>query len=228
MAVALTISESLDGAAVADSLEGGGTGVDLGNVTNGSYAPVVNQTNNEGAQNLYVRHDATIDPITDLKCFMQTYGAGTGATYGGADSAANDFTTMTGYGNTSGSSKNNQDGNSAGLWMDANAQVATVSQFDFATNGQGQGGDDTVFIFGDNGTDGIDLASAFLIPGEAMVYDNTGETAASAPVDGEVGVSGDTAKGDNARLKYRAYLPDSALSGGIIQFEIVFSYSFTA
>ena len=32
MAVLLTVSEALDGAAVSDSLAGGGTGVDLGSV----------------------------------------------------------------------------------------------------------------------------------------------------------------------------------------------------
>ena len=43
MAVTLTVSESIDGAAVSDALSGGGTGVDLGSVINGSFTPVTDK-----------------------------------------------------------------------------------------------------------------------------------------------------------------------------------------
>jgi hypothetical protein len=83
MAVLLTISETLDGAAVADALAGGGTGVDFGSVVDDQFAPLIDKTLNTGAKTLYISHDATIDPITDVKTFIQEYGVGTGFTYSG-------------------------------------------------------------------------------------------------------------------------------------------------
>ncbi|MGL6123477.1 MAG: hypothetical protein ACRC1W_10755, partial [Shewanella sp.] len=156
MAVTLTISESIDGAAISDSLAGGGTGVDLGSVSNSSYAPVTDRSANTGAQNLYIRHDATIDPITNFKIYLDSYTA-TGFTYGGAVSAASDYASIKTMGQGSGSSKNNNDGLSAGIWMDMDADASTANQFDQATFPS------LVKIFGDAGTDGIDLASAFTL-----------------------------------------------------------------
>ena len=221
MTVALTISETLNGSAVSDSLAGGGTGVDLGAVTNNSYAPLINKTNNQGQQDLYVRHDAVNNQITEVGTFIQTYGVGTGFSYGGGDSAAGDFTTLSNFGNTSGSSKNNADGLSSGLWIDMDWDSNDTTRFDqlnFPT---------VVKIYGDGGTDGIDLASAFVAREEGMVYDSAGETAASAPVSGEIGKSGDTVLGDNFHAKLRIYLPAAATTGGILQWEWVVKYSFT-
>lgn len=226
MAVTLTISETLDGAAISDSLAGGGSGVDLGSVTNGQYAPIGVQANNEGAQTLYIRHDATIDPITDVKTFLQQYGTGTGFTYGGADTAADDYTTLLNEGNASGSSKNNLDGNSSGIWIDMDADASTTNQFDQAAFPA------LVKIYGDNGGaasgDGIDLASAFTMVGDAMVIDSGGETLATNPVDGQIGKDGDLVLGDNAKIKLRSYLRGNFAQGGILQYELVVSYSFTA
>lgn len=238
MAVLLTISETLDGAAVSDSLAGGGTGVDLGSVVNGQFAPITDKPTNVGAQNLYISHDAVIDPITDVKTFMQTYGVGTGFTYGGADSAANDFTTLKNQANASGNSKNNGDGNSGGLWIDMDADVTTVNQFDFATNGfygwdgasftGSQGGNDSVAKYGDGLTDGIDLLSGFPMRASAMVYNAPGETVASAPVEGKIGKAADTVLGDAAHVRLRMYLRSDFADGGIVQWEWVTSYSHTA
>ena len=222
MAVLLTVSETLDGSAVADSLAGGGTGLDLGSVVNGSYAPVVSKAANTGAQNVFIRHDATIDPITDVKTFIQQYGVGTGFTYGGADTAANDYAAIKSLGNGSGSSKNNADGLSGGLWVDQDWDASTANQFDQASFPA------AVKIYGDNVTDGTDLATAFTIPNTCQVYDAPGETAASAPQAGKIGKNNDTALGDNAHLKLRIYLTQAYSQGGIYQFEWVISYSFTA
>ena len=104
MAVTLTISETLTGSGLADSLSGGGTGLDLGQVINGQYTPVVDQPTNDGVQNIYLSHDAVIDPITDVKFYVQQYGVGTGFSYGGANSAAADITKLLNMGNTSSSS----------------------------------------------------------------------------------------------------------------------------
>jgi hypothetical protein len=238
----------LDGAAVADALATPGplnTGVDFGSVVNGSYAPVSVKADNTGRKNLFVRHNAVVDPITGCKTYIQTYGTGTGYGYAGADSAANDFNNkLKALGNASGGSKNNADGFSGGLWVDMNAiltDVAASTQFDFDTNGYdsvglSQGGNDTVRIYGDNLVDGISLASAFNIHSKAMVIDSnqslggdaTNGYVPTAPVTGTIGKNGDTAKGDNAHLKLRIYVRSDTVDGGIVQWEYVISYSYTA
>lgn len=223
MTVSLTISESLSGSALSDSLAGGGTGLDLGSVVNGAFAPISDKATNVGRQDLFIRHNATIDPITNVKFYLGEYGAITGYTYGGARTAATDLTSIFTLGNASGSSKNNADGLSGGIWIDQRWNASTSAQFDKATYPS------KVEIFGDNGTDGKDLASAFTLLTDAMVYDNTGvETAATTPVAGEIGKSGDTVLGDQAHIRTRVYLPQSHAEGGIYQFEFCIAYSFTA
>jgi len=233
MAVALTVSETLDGAAVSDSLAGGGTGVDLGSVVTSSFAPLVDKPTNDGRQNIFIRHNGT-EKITSVKTFMQTFGTGTGFTYGGADSAANDFTTMKNLANASGSSKNNNDGLSGGLWIDMDTDVTTTNQFDFATNGPASG-TDTVRIYGDGLTDGVDVASAFTMVDDAMVIDSdqsnggdgTNGFIPNGPVDGEIGDNGDTTLGDNAHVGLRIFVRSDTTNGGIVQWEWVIAYSFT-
>lgn len=248
MAVVLTVSETLDGSAVGDALATPGpanTGVDFGSVVNGSYAPVSSQTNNTGRKNLFIRHNAVVDPITSVKTYVQQYGTGTGFGYAGADSAANDFNNkIKALGNASGESKNNADGLSGGLWIDMNAILLDTSgstQFDFATNGidsvgGSQGGDDTVRIYGDNLVDGISLSSAFNMHTKAMVIDTnqslggdaTNGYVPTAPVTGVIGKNGDTAKGDNAHTKLRIYVRSDTVDGGIVQWEWVIAFSYTA
>jgi hypothetical protein len=222
LAVLLTVSETLNGSAIADSLEGGGTGIDLGAVVNNQYAPFIDKTANTGAQTLYIRHDAVDFPITDVGFFIQEYGVGTGFTYGGADTAANDIATLIALGTASGSSKNNADGLSGGLWIDMDSDVSTTNQFDHA------GFPAVVKIFGDAGTDGISIASAFALQTAAMVYAAPAETQASAPVTGQIGKANDTVLGDNAKIKLRIYLPNSFTDGGYVQCEMVVKYSFTS
>jgi hypothetical protein len=156
---------------------------------------------------------------------------------------------MKNQGNTSGGSKNNADGNSGGIWIDMNAVLTDVvasSQFDWATNGfygwngttftGSQGGDDTVAIYGDGLTDGIDLDSAFPMRSKAMVAtsdqslggDGVNGYVPTAPVEGQIGPSGDTALGSEAHTKLRVYARSDLTQGGVIQFEWVIAYSFTA
>lgn len=222
MAVSLTVSESINGTAVADSLAGGGSGVDMGSCVNSSFCPVTDKSLNQGEKSLYIRHDAVNNPITDVKFFIQQYGVGTGFTYGGAQSAATDYATMQSLGQASGSSKNNADGNSGGLWIDMDWDSNDTTRFDQASFPS------IVKIHGDGGTDGIDLASAFGLITNAMVYDAPGETAATAPVAGQIGISTDTALGTRAHINLRLYLPSTHPDGGIIQFEWVIAYSFTS
>jgi hypothetical protein len=223
MAVSLIISETLGGTALSDSLSGGGTGLDLGSVVNNSYAPLTDKNANTGAQSLFVRHNATIDPITSLKVYLAQYGAFTAYTYGGARTAAADYTALKALGQASGTSKNNADGLSGGLWLEMDSDVATASMFDVATRPS------LVKIFGKSGTEGIDLASAFTVKADSMVYNNTGaEVVATAPVDGTIGKEGDTVLGDNAKLRLRIYLPNAYAEGGVFQAEAVFVFSYTA
>jgi hypothetical protein len=223
MAVSLTISETLNGTQLSDALSGGGTGLDLGSCANGSFAPVSDKVNNIGRQDIFIRHNAVTDPITSVKFYVGQYGVLTGFTYGGQRTAADDFSALVALGNASGSSKNNADGLSGGLWIDQRWNASDATQFDKATYPT------KVFIFGDSGTDGVDLASAFGLITDASVYNNAGtEVAATTPVAGKIGKSGDSVLGDRAHLRMRIYLPTAQTEGGIYQFEFVTAYTYTA
>ena len=217
MAVSLIISTVINGTQVADSLSGGGSGYDFGPTTNGSYSNVVDQPSNTGATTLYIRHDAVIDPITDVKFFIAEYSQ----TYGGANSPSSDFNTLVNLGNASGNSKNNADGNSGGLWADQDFDATTVNQFDIVNF------PNLVNIYG-SGSQGIDVDSAFQMRAESATYDNAGEQIPSAPQDGQIGIAGDTVLGDNSKQKLRLYLPQDFPDGGIHQWDWVISYAFTA
>ncbi len=228
MSVLLTVSETINGAAYSDALQGGGTGIDLGSCINGQYAPLINQTANTGHQDIFVRHDATIDPITDLKSFLQTYGVGTGFTYGGADSAANDFTTVLDQGDASASAvPNNADGLAGGVHIDMDWQVSTANQF-AASRLAAQHR-----IYGANGGaasgEARNLGSAFNAHVDAMSYNNAGtEVDATTPVTGKVGKSGDTTLGDRFHTRMRYFLRTDEVDGGYLQWEWVLAYSYTA
>lgn len=222
MSVSLTVSETLDGAEISDSLAGGGTGSDFGQCINGQYTPITSKAGNTGWQDIYISHNAVTDPITSLKAYIQAYGTDTGFTYGGANSAALDYTKLVTIGAASGGSKNNADGLSSGVWMEMQANVSTANAFDQA------GRPTYVKIFGDNSTDGIDLASAITISSAAMVYNAAGEQTATTPVAGSVGKAGDTVLGDAAHLRYRLYLKDAEVDGGLLQWEIAYSFAYTS
>lgn len=221
MTVLLTVSETLNGAAVNDSLAGGGSGVDLGSVVNDSYAPVIDKSANTGKQDLYIKADNVIDPITDVKFFIQEYGVGTGFTYGGAKTASEDYTQIKLFGSASGTSKNNADHVSGGFWMDMKFDSGSANQFD--THGAG-----LTVIFGKSDL-GISLETAYGLKKEALVkIGSVPEAAPSAPVDGQIGVLGDATLGDSCHLKFRIYVPKTYDDGGIVQWELVTAYSFTA
>jgi hypothetical protein len=228
MSVLLTVSETINGTAYNDALQGGGTGIDLGSCINGQYAPIITQSANTGHQDIFVRHNATIDPITDLKSFIQTYGVGTGFTYGGADSAANDFTTVLDQGDASASAvPNNNDGLAGGVHIEMDWQVSTVNQFAAARIGSQHR------IYGANGGaasgEGRNLASAFTAHIDGMSYNNAGtEVDATTPVAGKVGKTGDTVLGDRFHAKMRYFLRTDEVDGGFLQWEWVLAYSYTA
>ena len=228
MAVTLTISETLTGSGLADALSGGGTGLDLGQVINGQFSPITDQPTNDGAQEIYLSHNAVVDPITEVKTYVQQYGVGTGFTYGGANSAAADITKLLNMGNTSSSANaNNADGLANGLHIDMDWQVTTANQFNPSRIGT------QVAIFGDNGGaatgDGRNLATAFSVHVDAMSRNNGGtEVDATTPVTGKIGKTGDAVLGDRAHFKKRFFLATAETDGGILQWEFVCSFSYTA
>lgn len=221
MTVSLTVSELINGVELADALVGDplAVGLDLGSVQNNSYAPLVDKSLNTGAQNIFIYHDAAIDPITNLKFYLQAYGTTVVWTYGGARTPALDIAALKALGDSSGTSKNNADGLSGGIWIDQKWDATSVQQFDAGTS--------KVDIF--KTAAGFSLATAIGLKKEAMVYDNLGvETGASSSSDGIIGKSGSTTYGDNAHIKERVYIPSVYAEGGYYQFEQVVAYSFTA
>lgn len=235
MAVLLTLSNNYGGASIADAMATLAPvvpqplGIDLGPVVNGSYAPLIDKIANTGHERIYIRHSATFDPITSVKTFIQLYGAGTGYPYGGAISAASDFAAVKALGLASGSSKNNADQLSGGLWIDMAAANAISSQFDRANYPA------LVKVYGSSNL-GIDLLTAYPMAKEALVIgssqgvgvDTDGGFLPTAPLDGVIGKQNDGVLGDSAKMRMRIYLPGSYTSGGYHQVEFVISYSFTA
>lgn len=223
MAVTLIISETIAGSAVSDALAGGSTGLDLGQVTNGQYAPLTLQSANTGHQDIFLRHDAVTDPITDVKLYLAQY---TGV-YGGANTAAADFTTVGAYGAAdAGATANNGDGLSRGCHIDMDWQVATASQFGYSREATGQ-----KRIFGKSytGNTGLSLALAFDMHVDAASYWNGSvESDASAPVTGKVGKSTDTVLGNRGHIRNRFYLHTGEINGGVIQYDTVVSFAYTS
>ena len=226
MAVALTVAETATGTGLTDTLIGGETGVDLGNVTNGAYVPLgTSQATNDGRQLFYIKHNATVDPITDVKIYLDsiTPALTGGNTYGGAKTAAQDKTDLLGMGNSSGSDRTNSDGLSSGVWLEMDYLVNDTNRFNVGTRPT------LVKLFGDNGTDGIDEASAFTLHQDSMLYWNgSSEIDATTPVAGTIGKSTDAVLGNRSKLQFRLYIPSAWPDGGYIQWSQSLVYSFTA
>lgn len=234
MAVSLFVTPTLAASSTtspqefSDSLAGGGTGINLGQVANGLYAPIVDQATNDGAQVVYLSHNAAIDPITDVKVFISQYSQ----TYGGAVSSLSNYTQIKAEGQTSTSGtgdKNNSNGTSSGLWVDFDQDVSQSNQFDIATRPS------EVKIFGKSDL-GIDALTAYALPVSASMYAATSASEAipSAPVAGKIGKSsgtgfgGDSALGNRAKFRTRIYLRSAFPDGGIYQVDYSIRYSFTA
>lgn len=223
MAVILKFSETVTGAEVSDALSGGDTGLDLGQVVNGAYSPITSQSANTGQQECYMSHDAVVDPITNVSFYVDEFSG----TYGGANSAAADYTTLIGYGaSDSGSTKNNVDGLSRGLHIDMDWQVSSSNQFLYSREASGN---KRIFGKAYTGLDGIALATAFPLHVDACSYWNgSSEIDATTPVTGKIGKSSDTVLGNRGHFKKRFYLHTGAVDGGILQYDYVVSYSYTA
>lgn len=231
MPISLTVSKFLTdtgsdlGVPVGDTLSGGGTGIDLGQCVNGAYAPIVSQPANTGHQDVYFGHDAAVDPITDCKTFVAQFSQ----SYGGPplSSPAADIAELISQGQSDNEvTANNSDGLSDGLRIEHDgrqtANLALGASAFLPSRAQ-------VKIYGNNGTDGIDLASAFPVHVDAMSYNNAGsEVDAITPQTGKIGVIGDTVLGDRAHVALRFYLAALAGDGGVLQWDYVMAFSYTA
>jgi len=216
--VNITLSETLGGASIADTIAGGSTGIGYGNAQNGNYVPVVSKAANTGAKTIFISHNGA-NFIEQCGVYIAQFGVGTGASYGGGNTAAADFAQLIAAGVASQGSKNNADGLSGGLWMETRSNALDSEAFDrdtYAAN---------VKTFG---TLGVDLASYFLIPTESMVYNLPPKTLATTPVAGRIGPAGNTVLGDAAHLKFRFYVPNVFTGNGILQWDTAFTYAFTS
>lgn len=209
-----------------DGLVGGGQGVDFGQVQNGSYAPIIDGPSNTGAIVAYLNHDAIESPITEVKFFLDNYTT-TGFTYGGSATAGSDLSNILAQGAASDESagaKNNSNGLAGGIWMDMQWDVSTANQFDISTRAS------NVKIFGNGGTQGIDLASAFDLSADAMLYsaDDSAEVDATTPVLGSIGINNDSVLGDYGKIRMRTYLRSDFADGGYFQVALQISYAHLA
>ena len=158
MAVVVLIEKALNVGVANDALSGGGTGIDLGATQNGEYTPIISKAANTGVQEVYLTHDAAVDPITNVGTGVSEYTQA----YGGAVDAATDIANLLAKGSSSSTSANNADGLGGGLRVEMGADLAGslgLSAFD--------GARDQVEIYGktsatalNNGNNGGSVANA--------------------------------------------------------------------
>lgn len=219
MSGVLTVSKTIGGAAVADSLAGGGTGVSFGFCSAGEYSPIVDKDANTGWQALYIKHDGA-DAITDVKTFIRPFNQ----TYGGVSSSAFDYDLLADQGRRSSVSANNADGLGTGLRVEQDADLTDslgASAF-LASRAQ-------VKIYGAGGL-GVSYDTGYDLHEDALLWNDAGTpTDASAPTARIIGPAGDTAAGDTALLKLRYYLEAGALAtvNGVRQVNWVVGFNFT-
>lgn len=227
MTVAVIIEKNLNLADATDALAGGGTGIDMQNVVNGEYSPIISKTLNTGFQQIYIRHNATVDPITDVGTGILEYSQ----TYGGDLTAPTDLANVLAKGAASGNSANNSDGLSGGLRIEMDADLGNTLGL-AAFNGTR----DQVEIYGktsattlNSGNDGSTVSMAFLLHQDAMIQNNGGSPIdATTPVDGQIGRTGDAVLGDVGAPKLRYYLAQTATDVGIVQWDFFVRFSFTS
>jgi uncharacterized protein GlcG (DUF336 family) len=216
----LTVSTTLGGSGVNDTLIGGGSGVDLGFILEGKYVPIILQSANSGYKSLYIRHDGTL-PITSVKTFIAEYSQ----PYGGQATASLDFASLKAKGLASGNSSNNSDGLSSGLRIEQDADILGALGFSAFEGSRSQ-----VKIYGrdyGSGPQGIDLDTAFPLHVDCMLLNQSGTPVdASTPIAGQIGASGDAVLGDTAFIKMRLYLESNPPASGVFQYDWVITYIF--
>jgi len=239
MTVVLTVAKTSTGALVNDALSGGGVGYDLGVTRNGSYSGVIDRPTNTGSNPFYFSHDAVNDPITNFSLFVEAYG-GNGSPYGGVRSAAIDFTKLQTLAEATDGSPNNNTGNTGGFAFDMDWDGLTVNQFDYINRGPvsdsivtGAGGGTVRFFRRTNSgalaDHGSDLATRIAVLIDGLFYEpGGGPVAASAPSNGQIGISTDSVLGNRGLAKCRLFIPQAELEGGQTQWDLTAAFSFTS
>lgn len=204
----------------------GNTGADIGQVANGSYTPLVgNQSANQGSKDLYLRHNAVVDPITDIEFYIAPY---TGI-YGGPPTSTPtaDYGTVISQGAAdNGGTPNNADGLSSGLHMDMSFSVSTASQFSPAREFTGQ-----KRVFGKTYNlvqVGTQTNPIGMHKDAAFYFDGLSNSAPGIPLDGVIGKEDDTIRGNRGMIRLRYYLPSSAAVGGLLQWSFITLFSYTS
>ncbi len=145
----------------------------------------------------YLKLQFATNFIFDLAVNVQAFSG----TYGGDYSASADLSKLISHGNSG-----------YGLQCDFDFDAATP----FTTFEQFETGN------------GVSFSDRILIPVESFLYDNASvEVAASSPTAGSLGIAGNTALGDNAKMRFRYVTPAGEPATGTRQFDIYFSYNFT-
>ena len=198
-------------------------GADLGQVANGSYTPLVgNQAANAGCKELYLKHNAQHDPITDVVFYIGPF---TGI-YGGPQSPNSDYNQIIAQGaQDAGGTANNADGLSSGLQMDMSFNVSVASQFAPAREFTGQ-----KRIFGKTYSlvqVGTQTYPILMHRDAAFYFDGLSNSPPLSPADGVIGKSDDTIRGNTALVRLRYYLPSSAAVGGLLQWSFITLFSYT-
>ncbi len=146
----------------------------------------------------YFRHNG-VNAITDASFYIANYSG----TYGGDYNAATDYAKVIAHGDdTSGS---------YGLQIEENYSSSLFTAPYTIKSGQA-----------------VNFATKRVLQTSSFFYNNSSvETAPSVPVSGQLGATGNTVLGDNAKLRTRYIIPINEQLAGKRQFDLVFSYSFT-
>jgi len=227
MAVTLKITATPGGSTdIADTLSGGSTGADIGQATNGAYAPIVGeQSANGGAKTLYISHNAVVDPVTNVGFYLAAYSG----TYGGPSSSSPsaDLTKVLDAGaSDNGGQANNSDGLSNGLHVDMSYSISDSGQF---APSREQTGQKRVFGKTVGGIRyGLQTAPIPLHQDALFFWSSPSKVAPTAPEAGKIGLSTATDLGSHAQVRFRYYMPSSSTVGGVLQWSLATIYSFTA
>lgn len=236
MNVTFKVSITSLGSQVADPLSGGGTGYDIGVIRNGGYSGLVDKVANTGYNPFYLSHDAINDPVTNFAVFVEPYSQ----VYGGVRSANVDFAKLQSLAEATDGSKNNLTGLAGGFAIDMDWDAIASNQFDYINFGPsadtivtGAGGGIVRYLRRTDGgnlvDEGSDLTSRITLLASAAYYETGGgPTAASAPVDGTIGISTDSVLGNRMLIKGRLYLPLAEIEGGETQFDLTTAFTYTS
>lgn len=158
-----------------------------------------NGDNDPAQQQYYLRHDGSFF-IFNLALYVRPYSG----TYGGDYSANADYTRLKGHGDSG-----------FGIQCDLTWNASppfTVGLY-------------TVF----NSSVGMTFPQRITVPTNSLFYYNAGTPiAASSPVAGKIGASGDSALGDMALMRFRDMVPSGEAQSGKRQFDIVYAYNYTS